>query len=214
MVRGKAVIKAVVFDMDGVLIDAKEWHYDALNRALALFGFEISRSEHLQGFDGLPTSKKLEMLSEDRGLPIGLHRFVNEMKQAYTLEMIHTTCKPLFVHQYALGRLHDAGYKTAVASNSIRDSVELMMAKARLEQHLDIQLSTNDVSAPKPDPEIYLAAMDQLGVQSHECLVVEDNEHGVQAAKASGAHVLVVSTVYDVNYENIMRRINEIEGGA
>jgi HAD superfamily hydrolase (TIGR01509 family) len=74
-------------------------------------------------------------------------------------------------------------------------------------------LSTNDVSAPKPDPEIYLAAMDQLGVQSHECLVVEDNEHGVQAAKASGAHVLVVSTVYDVNYENIMRRINEIEGG-
>ena len=56
-------IEAVVFDMDGVLIDAKEWHYHALNRALELFGFTISRAEHLSTFDGLPTSKKLEMLT-------------------------------------------------------------------------------------------------------------------------------------------------------
>jgi len=208
------MIKAVVFDMDGVLIDAKEWHYEALNRALALFGFEISRTEHLETYDGLPTSKKLEMLSRDRGLPTGLHKFINEMKQAYTVEMIHTTCKPLFVHQYALARLHGAGYKLAVASNSIRDSVELMMSKARLDQHLDLQLSTNDVSAPKPDPEIYVTAMARLGVKPEECLVVEDNENGIQAARASGAHVLVVSTVYDVNHDNITRRIAEIEGAS
>jgi HAD superfamily hydrolase (TIGR01509 family) len=206
------MIKAVVFDMDGVLIDAKEWHYDALNRALALFGFEISRSEHLETYDGLPTSRKLEMLSRDRGLPRGLHGFINEMKQAYTVEMIHTTCKPTFVHQYALARLHDSGYKLAVASNSIRDSVELMMTKARLDKHLDLQLSTNDVDKPKPDPEIYLTAMSRLGVQPDECLVVEDNENGIQAARESGAHVLVVKTVFDVNLENITRRISEIEG--
>lgn len=62
-------IKAIFFDMDGVLIDAKEWHYEALNRALELFGMPISQVDHLTTFDGLPTRKKLEMLTLGRGLP-------------------------------------------------------------------------------------------------------------------------------------------------
>jgi len=208
------MIKAVIFDMDGVLIDAKEWHYEALNRALSLFGFEISRSEHLETYDGLPTATKLALLSRDRGLPVGLHGFINEMKQAYTVEMIHTTCKPVFVHQYALARLKDSGYKLAVASNSIRESVRLMMTKARLDGYLDLQLSASDVSNAKPNPEIYLQAISRLGFSPEECLVVEDNENGIQAAGAAGAHVLVVNTVFDVNLDNITRRINEIQGGV
>ncbi|HCF3308648.1 TPA: HAD hydrolase-like protein, partial [Pseudomonas aeruginosa] len=55
------MIKAVIFDMDGVLIEAKDWHYDALNKALNLFGYNISRHDHLTSYDGLPTSRKLEM---------------------------------------------------------------------------------------------------------------------------------------------------------
>ena len=73
-------IKAVLFDMDGVLVEAKEWHYEALNRALDLFGMAISRVDHETTFDGLPTSRKLEMLSVERGLPRELHSFLNEMK--------------------------------------------------------------------------------------------------------------------------------------
>ncbi len=73
-----SLIKAVLFDMDGVLIDAREWHYLALNRALQLFGKEISREDHLANFDGLPTRKKLERLSVDRGLPTELHEFIND----------------------------------------------------------------------------------------------------------------------------------------
>ena len=75
------MIKAIIFDMDGVLIEAKDWHYEALNKSLRLFGYEISRIDHLATYDGLPTRKKLEMLSIERGLPIELHGFVNEMKQ-------------------------------------------------------------------------------------------------------------------------------------
>ena len=71
-------IKAIIFDMDGVLIEAKDWHYEALNRALSLFGMEISRFDHLVTYDGLPTKKKLEMLSIERGLPKGLHSFIND----------------------------------------------------------------------------------------------------------------------------------------
>jgi beta-phosphoglucomutase-like phosphatase (HAD superfamily) len=81
-------VEAIVFDMDGVLIDAREWHYEALNRALGLFGFAISRSDHLSVYDGLPTKRKLQMLSIERGLPSALHEFLNDLKQQYTIVIV------------------------------------------------------------------------------------------------------------------------------
>lgn len=208
-----AKIKAVIFDMDGVLIDAKEWHYEALNRALSLFGFSISRYDHLVTFDGLPTSRKLEMLSVERGLPKSLHSFINEMKQHYTMEYVFTRCKPKFVHQYALSRLKAEGYYLALASNSIRNTVDMMMEKADLDQYLDFKLSNQDVTKSKPDPEIYNVAIQRLGLKPEECLIAEDNQNGVKAALASGAHLFKVETVNDVTYNNIIARIKEIEGG-
>lgn len=206
------MIKAVVFDMDGVLIDAKEWHYEALNKALALFGFEISRYDHLTAFDGLPTSRKLEMLSVMSNLPRDLHPFVNKMKQAYTMDMVYERCRPRFVHEYALSRLKAQGYQLAVASNSILPTVKTMMEKADLGRYLDVMLSADDVKLPKPSPEIYLTAMERLGVAPDECLIVEDNENGIRAARASGAHVLVVGDVSEVNFENIQAAIRRAEG--
>lgn len=207
------MIKAVIFDMDGVLIEAKEWHYDALNRALQLFGYEISRFDHLTTYDGLPTSRKLEMLSLERGLPRELHSFINEMKQVYTMEIVYAQCKPRFVHEYALSTLKSMNYKLAVASNSIRNTVEVMMEKARLDKYLDQMVAASDVSRPKPDPEIYLTAIAKLGVTPKECLIVEDNENGIKAAMAAGANVLVVGDVNEVNLENILNRISKIDGG-
>lgn len=203
------MIRGVVFDMDGVLIEAKDWHYAALNRALRLFGHEISRHEHLTTFDGLPTKKKPEMLSVDRGLPQELHNFINEMKQIYTMELVHQLCRPRFTHEYALSRLKQAGMKLAVASNSVRNTVEVMMQKASLAGYLDAMLSNEDVSRAKPDPEIYLKSMTLLGLAPHETLIVEDNENGIRAARASGAHVLVVGSVDEVNLQAIQQRIAE-----
>ena len=204
-------IKAVVFDMDGVLIDAKEWHYEALNRALDVFGMEITRYEHLVTYDGLPTSEKLKMLSMEKKLPVGLHPFINELKQQYTVEKIYTCCKPLFIHEYALSRLKNDGYKLAVASNSIRRTVDIMMERANLQQYLEFSLCNQDVKKAKPDPEIYLCAIERLGITPKECLVVEDNKNGVLAAQNAGAHVMKVDTVYDVNYDSILVNINRAE---
>ncbi len=207
------MIKAVIFDMDGVLIDAKEWHYEALNKALGLFGYEISRYDHLVTYDGLPTSKKLEMLSMEKGMPKKLHRFINDLKQQYTVDKIFTDCHPLFVHEYALSNLKAEGYHLAVASNSIRNTVDLMMRKSSLLPYLDFFLSNQDVKKGKPDPEIYEVAIAKLGLKPEECLVVEDNKNGIQAAKAAKTHVMEVSTVYDVNYENIKHHIKLAEEG-
>lgn len=202
-------IKALLFDMDGVLIDAKDWHYEALNKALGLFGMEINRFDHLSAFDGLPTKVKLKKLSSRFYLPESLHQFINEMKQNYTVELIHQYCHPMFHHEYALSKLHQNGYKIAVCSNSIRKTIELMMEKSELMSYIDMIVSNEDVVKPKPDPEMYMTAIRKFGLKPYECIVVEDNPNGIQAGKASGAHVLEVATVYDVTYDNIIRFIGE-----
>ena len=204
-------IKAVIFDMDGVLIDAKEWHFEALNQALHIFGMEISRYDHLVTFDGLPTRKKLQMLSMERGLPRGLHTLINDLKQRFTMQMVHTRCTPTFAHQYALSRLKARGLRLAVCSNSVRDTITAMMNKADLMQYLDFYLSNQDVRQGKPDPEIYNLAIGRLGLRPSECLVLEDNPNGILAAQRAGAHVMEVATVEDVRLDNILAHIARAE---
>jgi beta-phosphoglucomutase len=204
------MIKAVIFDMDGVLIDAKEWHYDALNKALNLFSFNISRYDHLVTYDGLPTKKKLEMLSEEMNLPRGLHSFINEMKQIYTMEFIYRMCKPVFHHEYALAKLKADGCKLAVCSNSVKATVDMMMEKSSLDKYLEFWLSNQDVAKSKPDPEIYQKAISMLGFKPHECLVLEDNKNGIESARRAGTHVLVIKNTDDVNYTNIKNEIDKI----
>lgn len=204
-------INTILFDMDGVLIDAKEWHYEALNRALSLFGQGISRVDHLRTFDGLPTRDKLKILSDTSYLPEELHGFINELKQQYTAEEINLKCRPLFQHEYALSRLKKEGYRIAVCSNSIRRTIEMMMEKAELMPYIDLIMSNEDVAKAKPDPEIYIKAMEKMGVTPEESLILEDNQNGVRAALASGANLLRVDTVYDVNYLNIISKIRELD---
>lgn len=206
-----AKIKAILFDMDGVLIEAKDWHYEALNKALGLFGYEITRSEHLSSYDGLPTKTKLEKLKLEKGMPEALCDFVNEIKQQYTIEMVRNLCRPRFNHEYALAKLRTEGYHMAVCSNAVRMTVEVMMDCAKLTKYFDFMLSNQDVAKPKPDPEIYSTAMKRLGQNPDECLIIEDNENGIKAALASGGHLLKVNTVGDVTYDNIRGRIDEIE---
>jgi beta-phosphoglucomutase-like phosphatase (HAD superfamily) len=209
-----SLIKAVLFDMDGVLIDAREWHYLALNRALQLFGKEISREDHLANFDGLPTRKKLERLSIDRGLPPELHEFINNLKQKHTFHIVNEHCHPNFRHEYALSRLKADGYKLALCSNSIRRSVDLMMELSNLKQYFDVTLSNEDVTHAKPHPEIYQLAMKKLGMKAENCLIVEDNDNGIKAATAAGAWLSRVGSPQEVTHDAIRHAIRKSEEDA
>ncbi len=208
----KDMIKAVIFDLDGVLIDARDWHYEALNKSLNLFGLNISRDDHIVTYDGLPTKRKLEMLSMDRGLPNKLHTFINKMKQVYTMELIFTQCKPTFHHEYALSQLKKHNVRMAVCSNSIRKTLDLMVGKAGLDRYFEFTLSNQDVSKPKPDPEIYIKAINKMGLTPSECLIVEDNANGIKAAEASGGHILKVNSPKDVHWDNILTRAKKLGG--
>lgn len=196
-------IRAILFDLDGVLADATEWHYDALNRALALFGFTISRYEHLTIYNGLPTRKKLEMLSVEKGLPRGLHNMIARIKQKYTREEVLRQCTPTFEKEFLVNKLKREGYLLAVCSNAVRESVEMMLRGSGIFELFDYIASNEDVKNPKPDPEIYLNAFERMKLKPEECVIVEDAGHGVEAAKRSGAHVCQVSGFHEVDYERI-----------
>ena len=204
-------IAAVLFDMDGVLVDAREWHYEALNAALEPFGMTVSRDEHLAVYDGLPTRKKLEILSKSRGLPEGLHEFLNTLKQKHTCGMMEQLCRPTFHHRFALSRLRADGYRLAMCSNSVRTTVDTMAKLALIDRYFEFTLSNEDVSKPKPDPEMYATAIERIGATPERTLIVEDNHHGIAAAEAAGAHVMQVSDPRDVTYQRITTKIAEIE---
>lgn len=209
--RESRKIEAIIFDMDGVLIDAKEWHFIALNRALQLFGLEISRQAHLREYDGLPTRTKLEMISRAKSLPRALHSFINAMKQIYTIEAIDLHCKPNEIRINALKSLKNDGFDLALCSNSIAKTIEIMLEKSALHEYLDFYLSNESVANPKPSPEIYQKAIARLNLSPHEVLIVEDNQNGITAAKQSGAFVMEIGDIAEVNYKNIKRVIAECE---
>jgi HAD superfamily hydrolase (TIGR01509 family) len=200
------MIDTVLFDMDGVLIDATEWHYDALNEALEIFGFEIGREEHLARFNGMTTRKKLEILSLENGLPRELHEIISEVKQDRTLRIAARKCFPTAAHLILLSTLKNKGMKVGVVTNSIRMTTEFMLQYSGVSKFLDVLVTNEDVVQPKPAPDGYLLAMKTLGSNPTHTVVVEDGMHGVQAAKAAGARVVEVRDPGDVSLE-ILERI-------
>ncbi len=194
------MIKAVLFDLDGVLVNMPDGHYEALNKALSLFGARIEREEHDNHFNGLPTRKKLELLEREKRLPPGLSEFINSIKQKYTKEIIPKYCTPDYSKIIMLEHLKSRDLKLACCSNSIKETLNLMLQSANIFDFFDLIMGNDEVVNPKPHPEIYLRAFEELRVKPLECIIVEDAPHGIAAAKASGARVIEVRGVEDVNF--------------
>lgn len=203
---GSIVIKLILFDLDGVLIKAKDIHFNALNQALGE-QYAISVKEHLGRYDGLPTNVKLQMLTKDKGLPEKLYDKIWHDKQERTIEMFRRELKPdknlvkLFEH------LKSEGYQIGCCSNSIRRTVLTALSKINLIEHFDIIISADDVRNPKPHPEMYWKAMAMMSRLPEETLIVEDNPHGLLAAVRSSAPVLRVNDPSDVTLEKIKSKL-------
>jgi beta-phosphoglucomutase len=201
--------EAVVFDMDGVLIDAKEWHFQALNSALELFGFNIDKQEHLDRFDGLPTKDKLKILSSERGFPTYLHKTINLVKQERTLRLAALNCYPKPNLITIMSYLKLSGYKIGLATNSIRLTTETMMKYAGLIDYFDLILTNEDVINSKPNPEIYLKAINYFHLQPSQVLVFEDNHHGIQAASSAGCSIFEVQSPDQLFLDQVISALNK-----
>ena len=196
--------KLVIFDLDGVLIDSREMHYEALNRALGNVSWDyvISREEHLSLYDGLPTSRKLAILTEKKGLPADKHQQIWEDKQKETLEIFSD-----LEHDYELmhyfQQLKQRGYQVAVASNSIRNTVKLVLLKLGVLEFVDYYVSNEDVTRNKPFPEMYWKCMIVCNALPKDTVIFEDSHIGRQGALDSKAHLIAIENREDLNQEKI-----------
>ena len=202
--------KLIIFDLDGVLVEAKKIHYDTLNQALKEIGEEyvISESEHLSTYDGLKTTQKLELLTKSKGLHPEFYDSIWYRKQHLTIEAI-SQLQPDSQKIELFKELRDRGYQLACASNSIRRSVLVMLAKIGIIEYMDLIISNEDVKNSKPHPEMYWKAMSMMSVLPEETLIVEDSPHGLLAASRSRANVLRVDNPKDLVISKIIRKLEE-----
>ena len=204
------MISLVIFDLDGVLIDSKEIHFNALNLALSEFGddYVISRKEQDTVFEGLTTNVKLDILTKTKGLPIDLHENIWRRKQEYSAKLFESTSKDedlVNIFRFIKSR----GIKIAVASNSIRQTLDTCLESLGVAGYVDYSLSNEDVEFPKPNPEIYNKCMEHLKGTTENTVIFEDSEIGLRAALATGAKVEKVLNRKNIYFDRIDRVIHE-----
>ena len=196
--------KLVIFDLDGVLIDSKDYHYDALNEALGE-EYAISREEHVSTYDGLPTTAKLELLSKNKGLPADRYEEIWRAKQENTLHIFKTKVDKDYELMGYFQQLSDEGYKIAVASNSIRNTVKIILLRLGLLEFVDIYVSNEDVVRNKPFPSMYWKCMMALGALPDDTVILEDSHIGRQGALDSKCHLVPIENRSDLNQAKVDR---------
>jgi HAD superfamily hydrolase (TIGR01509 family) len=203
--------KLVIFDLDGVLIDSKEIHFNALNLALNEFGpeFVISRDEQDSTFEGLTTKSKLDILTKTKNLPETLHQYVWKLKQAYS-SALFTSVSPDQELINLFKFIRSSGIKIAVASNSIRVTLDTCLKSLGLLDLIDYSLSNEDVDSPKPSPEIYDKVIEYFNTTPEHTVIFEDSLIGLTAAYATGAMVEPVRNRSDIWFDRILRVVEEL----
>jgi HAD superfamily hydrolase (TIGR01509 family) len=202
------VIKLIIFDLDGVLVDAKNIHYLTLNEALGS-KYEISWEEHLNKYDGLKTNEKLKLLTTSKGLPPSSYNEIWLKKQELTINELKKIT-PNDVLKNTIKELSHQKYKIAVCSNSIRKTILTVLSKLDIIEYFDYIVSNEDVNNSKPHPEMYWKTISYFGVLPEETLIIEDSPFGLLAANRSKSNVMRVETPNSVTIDNINKHINNL----
>ena len=195
-------MKLVIFDMDGVLIDSDDYHFNALNSALG--DYKVSREFHDIKCKGLSTKDKLKVI----GVPESLHKEVWNKKQKETFRILSNYVRVDKDLMYIMSQLKNEGYEIAVASNSARNTVKIIIERLGIMKYVDLFVSNQDVMRTKPFPEMYWKCMTLLDALPKNTVIIEDSELGCQGARDSGAHLLEVESRKDVNQSLVTKIIS------
>ena len=206
------MIDTIIFDLDGVLIDSKNVHFGALNKAIKKSGlnYQISYEDHVKQYDGLPTKTKLKILND-----LGLVQKKNNKKiQSYkdkftTIELNKNIkySKDIYVMFQKLSK----NYNLGIATNAVEKTLKLVIKKLKIGKFIKSSLSTKNLLHPKPHPEIYLRSILNLNANPKNTLIVEDSHFGRIAAKDSGANLMPIKNLNEVNYKNIKKFIQNLD---
>lgn len=196
------MIKLVIFDLDGVLVDACEWHRVALNDALKkVCGYEISIQQHKTTFNGLPTRIKLAKLTDLGILDLSKHDEIYKIKQSLTISIIKKYATKRLEKIELMKFLKNNNCHIACYTNSIRETAKLMLKKTGILNEIECLITNQDVIFSKPNPEGYNMLVEKFGLKKDEVIIVEDSPKGKQAAYDSGCNVIEVLSPDEVNVD-------------
>lgn len=204
------MIRLLIFDLDGVLIDTPDMHYETFSKAYQLHtDIFISKKEHDIEFNGRSTRAKLELLKQRDNLTSEVCDRIWDTKQKLTTDYIKNQIEEDQNKIHLLQALKSSGYLLACASNAIGSTVNTILEKLGIQQYFDLILSNEDVKHPKPSTEIYLKAMMHFNCSPSNTLIIEDSWLGFEGAAATRADVLRVVNSKDVTLNKINKKLQQ-----
>lgn len=200
------MISHIIFDLDGVLVNTKDLHYIALNRALEKLGYPvITHHDHMTKYDGKPTIQKLQIM----GIHQSAYKTINSLKQDFTCELLEQCIEKNEIVINIFRTLKNRDFYVCVASNSVRYTIEVCLYRLGVLKYVDYIISNQDVKQGKPDPEMYLKCMLHVGVGPKNTMIVEDSYVGRSAVANSGSNLCAVNSPLDLTIEHIDKWINK-----
>jgi len=212
------MIKAIIFDLDGVLVDTRAIHFNSLNKALKKYeNYIIPLEDHLRIYDGLPTKKKLEILIKKKKLKKtsmgggNFDKIINE-KKAQTNKLLNKKIKFSFKIYNLFKKLNNK-FKIVIATNAVKSTLETCIKKLRIAKFVDLKICNENVTYPKPHPQIYLKCLVHLGIKPKESLILEDSFYGRESVQAAGCHLYGIKKLTEVKLKNILNKVSNINNG-
>lgn len=185
---------AVVFDLDGTLVDSEPNYYEAGRRLLAAHGVDGFDWEEHTAFIGIGTRETLEVLRARYAIDASLEELLAAKNRLY-LELARQSTEVFPEMRRFTGLLAAAGVPMAVASGSSRAAIDAILAGTGLDAHIRVTVSAEEVARGKPEPDVFLEAARRLGAPPADCVVVEDAPPGAAAARAAGMRCIAVPYV-------------------
>jgi beta-phosphoglucomutase len=205
--------RAVLWDLDGTLVDSEDYHWRSWRDAMAAEGIDLSYDRFLASF-GLRNDRILRGWLGDSVDPARIQRIGDAKEAEYRRLAEREGLTPLPGAAEWTARLHADGWHQAIASSAPRLNVEVMLRVLHLDRYFDAIAAAEDVTIGKPDPQVFLRAAEHLGVPPSNCIVVEDAPAGIEAARAGGMRSIGVSQTKQLDADIFVRALDQLPPDA
>ncbi len=216
------MLRAVIFDFDGVITDSEILHFRAFNAVLTQYGFQLTKPEYYKKYLGMSDADCFRALIAEGRLPIQEPQIksLGQQKTRVFEKLAKTEGKIIEGVREFLDRLSAAKFPIAICSGALRAEIELILDEAGLRNYFDVIVSAEEVTRGKPDPEGFLLALQKLNelwpepITAERCIVVEDSHWGLKAARAAGMRTVAVTNTYDAaqlkQADKVVARLDEL----